>query len=179
MPIGLDILPDIISSVRSTLFNIHNQDLLKLVYHDTDNPYAEADITPEQLLTMISPYGANCRIYCNSTTGKIADTARTEVHMYVDNVVPENRQLARLHIVFQIITHLDIASMYGKNSSSSFPNQNRHEAIFAEILKALNEKHVDGVGVMHFGADCRYQHQVWVPNEKWVGGIFEMVVMTT
>jgi hypothetical protein len=181
VPISLDILPNIISEVRSTLFDIKNQDLLKLIYHDTNNPFACASVTPIQLVNMVSPLGTNRRIFYNSVTGKIEDEVTTEIHMFVDNIHPENRQLANMYVWFQIVTHLNIASIFGKNSTSSFPNQNRHEAILVEMMQALNEKYVGGVGTLRFTqeAECNYRHQVWMVGEKWVGGAFAMKVMCT
>jgi len=181
MAISLDILPDITSGVRSKLFSMQNQDLLKLIYYDYNNPYERDNVTPIQLINMVSPLGDNRRVFYNSVTGQIEDTTKTEIHMFIDNVRQENRQLANMYIWFQIVTHLDIVSIYGKNSTTSFPTQNRHEAILIEIMKALNEQYVDGVGKLYFAPDaaCNYRHQVWLSGEKWVGGTFAMLIRST
>jgi hypothetical protein len=181
MPISLDLLPNIVSEVRSKLFSMQNQDLLKLIYHDANNPYSCADVTPLQLINMVSPLGTNRRVFYNSVTGQIEDTTKTEIHMFIDNVRQENRQLANMYIWFQIVTHLDIVSIYGENATTSFPTQNRHEAILVEIMKALNEQYVDGIGRLYFAPDsaCNYRHQVWMTGEKWVGGAFAMLIRST
>lgn len=188
MAINLDILPNIISDVRAKLFSMQNQDLLKLIYYDakdTNNPYTESNLTPMQLINMVSPNNTSNehpnerRIFYNSFTGEIEDTATTKIYMYIDNVTPENRGIAGLLVRFHIITHLNIVAIHSKNSTSSFPTQNRHEAILAEIIKILNEQHVGGVGKMQLATGVSYRHQVWRVGEKWIGGDLAMQIGST
>lgn len=185
MPISLDILPNIISEVRSTLFSVKNQDLLKLIYYDSERPYEQNNLTPIQLINMVSPNNTSTehpnerRIFYNSFNGKIESEATTQIHMYIDSASPKNRALANIFIRFHIITHLNISAIYGKNSTASFPTQNRHEAILSEMLRLLNEQDVGGIGRLLFVPEVPYRHQVWVLGENWIGGDFAMQIGST
>lgn len=130
--------PNIISIINEVL---KNQALINYLGFNGDNP-STTMISPSS----IAPKGVNQRIFPHPFDTTFKDDVRSQLHIYYPDLLFENNgQAGVAFVLFDIVVHKSIWLVTDSGEKIIRPYQ-----IAKLILDSFKDKHVRGVGKMHF-----------------------------
>lgn len=137
--IQLSNIGNIISNIGNTL--IENQNLLKLIKHNSPDALSQPDLTIEDIIDLCG-FGADPhtqqKIFKYPFFNNVVDEVRSELRFFIPRIRPENIYLSEVSITFQIVIHNSIIDLDN--------NKQRTFKIIEEILKTFNGNYVGGIG---------------------------------
>jgi hypothetical protein len=120
---------------------LKNQILVNYIGYDGDNPESQ-NIPP----TSIAPKGSNERILPYPFDVNFRGQVRSQVHIYYPRLSFKNNSHANQTIVFfDVIVHKSIWLVVDKGRKLIRPYQ-----IVNHIVKTFKDKHIQGLGKIHF-----------------------------
>lgn len=143
-------VPNMPYSIISYL--MENEEILwKLLKYDTPDALEKPNLTLDEKAKLIYKGIDNSDSYRVFRTPFIDDTFTTQCQMlrvFLTTLYPQNRTRGLVSFTFECINHIKLANLNGY--------LNRAELMVQRIIKCLNGKDINGVGVLFFDRSKSY-----------------------
>lgn len=145
----IDTFAKLLPNIKNTLFNMENQDLLKLLYYDGSEVFTKDDISIRVLAGMLNEGNKEtCKVYGVRYTGETLIEGKSQIRLFLDGIRPysnSQKLLGQFKLEVQIVSHNNNRLIRGKDLNSSVL-YNRQDYLLASIIKSLNGADIDGIG---------------------------------
>lgn len=129
---------------------IDNQNLLKLLYYNGTDALSQPDLNDEQRYSMINQINQeHTKIFFSPYPSNTEEEKLSQIRITVDKITPKNNILSDIVFRCDVIVHNDLWAI---DNGDTRPRQ-----LVVEMLKSLNGKEVDGLGLLYFKYDITQQ----------------------
>lgn len=126
-----------------------NDDLMKCLGYDHPNALNEDSLTDGEKMALVSNEEKYLRILRVPFSSETVESVRSEIRVFVNEIVPDNIHLADVEIAIEVVcsNHMRIQRLIdGKSRPNKMVN---------EILKCLNGQEIQGIGRLYFQRPIR------------------------
>lgn len=134
----------LVYGILSKLIN-ENEDIWKLLKYDTSDALSKPALTKQEKSEMIyKGIGTqnDFRVFRSPFVEDMVNDEQTNMRIYIGNVVPTNRSVGIVDIVFEFVTHNKIITLDGYI--------NRLEHLIQSTIETLNGSDVGGSSLLTF-----------------------------
>lgn len=163
-----DNITRILPAIKSILFNVENQDLLKLLYYDDNEPFTQDDIDVQTLAEMLNEINKDgCKLFTVRYNGETLIDGKSQLRIFINRIRPyseQNKHIGMYALSVQIVVHNNNRLIYGKEGDAQNQLFNRHDYILTNIVDNLNGRDVTGIGNIYIGSNDNVSSVVFKEN---------------